>query len=246
MGEKGTLRIETKNVTLDEEYCKNNLGAIPGDYILLAISDTGHGMDQETVEKVFEPFFTTKEIGKGTGLGLSMVYGLIKKHHGYITCHSGPEQGSCFRLFFPTMIGNDQGIPNEEQTDMPAGGDEVILLVDDDALVRDLGEQILAKFGYKVLTAIDGESGVKTYLDKKEIISLVILDLMMPGMGGKRCLEELLRIEPDTRVIIASGYFEDGQMKATIESGAKSFIKKPFDVKQVLSVVREVLDAEEQ
>ncbi|MBN1833314.1 MAG: response regulator [Deltaproteobacteria bacterium] len=246
MGDEGTIKIETRNITLDEEYCKSNLGVIPGNYVLLVLSDTGHGMDQKTIERIFEPFFTTKEPGKGTGLGLSMVYGLVKKHHGHITCHSEPEQGSSFKIFIPAVIDSDPGVPVEAENDLTLGGDEVILIIDDDPLVRDLGEQILTKFGYKVLTAINGESGIQKYLDKKEIISLIILDLMMPGMGGKRCLKEILRLEPNTKVIIASGYSEDGHVDATIESGAKSSIKKPFDIKQMLSVVRKVLDAEEQ
>ena len=174
-----------------------------------------------------------------------MVYGLVKKHHAHITCHSGLEEGSCFKILFPAVIDSDPGVPIKVEKDLAVGGDEVILIIDDDPLIRDLGEQILTKFGYKVLTAINGESGINTYLDKKEIISLIILDLMMPGMGGKHCLEEILKLEPDTKVIVASGYSEDGHIDATIKSGARSWIKKPFDVKKMLSVVREVLDADE-
>jgi len=206
MGEEGTIRIETKNIALDEEYCKNNLGVTPGDYVQLVLSDTGHGMDQGTVERIFEPFFTTKELGKGTGLGLSMVYGLIKKHDGYITCHSEPGQGSSFEMFFPAMEGDDQCVSKEEETDPRPSGDEVILVIDDDPLVRDLAEEILVRFGYRVLTAIDGESGLNTYLDNKETVSLIILDLMMPGMGGRRCLEEIMKINSHMRVVVASGY----------------------------------------
>jgi CheY-like chemotaxis protein len=201
-------------------------------------------MDQKIVERIFEPFFTTKELGKGTGLGLSMVYGLIKKHHGHITCHSELEQGSSFEILLPAMIGIDPGVPKEQEKDLSPRGSEVILLIDDDPLVLDLAEEILIRFGYKVLTAINGESGIKTYLDNKETISLIILDLMMPGMGGKRCLEEILRVNPDMKIVVASGYSEDGHIDAAIDSGARSSIKKPFNVKQLLSVVREVLDAE--
>jgi PAS domain S-box-containing protein len=246
MGEEGTIRIETKNITLDEEYCKDNLGVTPGDYVQLVLSDTGHGMDQGTVEKIFEPFFTTKELGKGTGLGLSMVYGLIKKHDGYITCHSEPGEGSSFEMFFPAKEGDDQCIPSREETDTRPSGDEVILVIDDDPLVRDLAEEILVRFGYKVLTAIDGESGLNTYLDNKETVSLIILDLMMPGMGGRKCLEEIRKINSDVRVVVASGYSEDGHSDALVELGARSFIEKPFNIERLLSVVREVLDAEEK
>ena len=243
MGEQGTLKIETKNITLDEEYCKNYLGTIPGDYVLLALSDTGHGMDKETSERIFEPFFTTKEIGKGTGLGLSMVYGLIKKHQGHITCQSEPGKGTCFKIYFPTMMDNVQEMSGGDETDLPPRGDETILIIDDEALIRELGEQILSRFGYKVLTAIDGEGGIKTFRDNKESISLVILDLMMPGMGGRRCLEELQRIKPDIKVVIASGYSPEGNVNTSMYTGARGFIAKPFDVRQMLVVVREVLDA---
>lgn len=244
MGDQGTIKIETKNITLDKEYCKNNLGVIPGDYVLLVLSDTGHGMEQEIVDKIFEPFFTTKELGKGTGLGLSMVYGLIKKHHGHITCHSKPEQGSSFEILIPAMTGSAPGRANEQEKDLLPKGDELILIIDDDPLILNLAEEILVRFGYKVLTAINGEIGINTYLDKKENISLIILDLMMPGMGGKRCLEEILRINPNMKVVVASGYSEDGHISSAVESGARCAIKKPFNVKGLLSVVREVLDAE--
>lgn len=243
MGDEGTLKIETRNITLDKESCENYLGMFPGEYVLLSLSDTGQGMDKETIKRIFEPFFTTKEVGKGTGLGLSMVYGLVKKHHGHITCQSEPGQGSCFNVYFPTIMDNVQEISGEDEINQPPKGDETILLIDDEALILELGEQILIKYGYRVLTAIDGESGIKTYRDKKDSISLIILDLMMPGMGGRRCLEEILKISPDIKVIIASGYSSDENVNTAMKEGARGFIKKPFDIMQMLVEIRGVLDA---
>lgn len=242
MGEEGTLKIVTNNIMLDEESCKSYMDLIPGDYVLLSLSDTGKGMDKETSERIFEPFFTTKEVGKGTGLGLSMVYGLVKKHCGHIACQSEPGKGSCFNVYLPTITDGSKEALVEDEVDQPPKGDETILLIDDEALVRELGELILQKYGYKVLTAVDGESGIQTYQDKKDSISLIILDLMMPGMGGRRFLEEILKIKPDIKVIIASGYFSDENVHSVIKGGAKGFIKKPFDVKKMLNVVRDVLD----
>jgi len=245
MPEGGHLVIETENVFLDEQYCKTNAGAVPGQYVCLSITDTGHGMDRETLDHIFEPFYTTKEVGKGTGLGLSMVYGIVKSHRGYIMCYSEPGTGTTFKIYLPAVEKEDQGEEAEPEREVKApGGKETILLVDDEELLRDIGKEILEQFGYTVLTASNGESALKRYSEKKEEISLVILDLMMPGMGGKQCLEQLLVMAPDTKVVIASGYSVNGPTKATLEAGARGFIKKPFELKQMLKVVREVLDEE--
>ncbi len=244
MPEGGRLTIETVNVFLDEEFTRTHLGAKPGEYVLLNISDTGYGMDKETLQHIFEPFFTTKEAGKGTGLGLAMVYGIVKQHGGYITCYSEPGKGTTFRIYLPVVemeIDQDVAITGT----MPAFGTETILLVDDEEFIRDLGKQILKRSGYTVLTATDGKEALELYKREKEKISLVILDLIMPEMGGKQCLEELLRIDPKARVsFIASGFGASGQTKEAIETGAKGFVSKPYKMKGVLQAVREALDSE--
>ncbi len=241
MADGGKLTIETQRVTLDEEYSRLNFGATSGEYTMLSVSDTGHGMDQETLSHIFEPFFTTKETGEGTGLGLAMVYGLVKQHGGYITCYSEPGEGTTFKIYFPAV--EMEMNPDVAKTGiMPAFGTETILLVDDEESIRALGKRILEKSGYTVITAADGREALNVYESEKDKISLVILDLMMPVMGGKQCLEEILKIEPQVKIIIASGFAASGQTKEVLDSGAKASVRKPYEMKQMLQTVRKVLD----
>ena len=242
MGEEGKIIIKTENINIGQEYCNKHYGLVPGDYVLLTFSDTGHGMDEETIERIFEPFFTTKEQGKGTGLGLPMVYGLVKKHNGHIECESKPGKGTSFKIYFPAVSDIVSETPSEEENESIPLGNETILLIDDEALVRDLAEHMLAKFGYKVFTAPSGESGLRVYQEKKDDIPLVILDMIMPGMGGRRCLEEILKINPEAKVLIATGYAIDGNPKSLLGAGAMGFIKKPFNVREMLTSIRKVLD----
>jgi PAS domain S-box-containing protein len=242
MPDGGHLDFETENVVLDEEFCRNHLGSRPGEYVLLGVSDTGHGIDKELQAHIFEPFFTTKETGQGTGLGLAMVYGIVKSHGGYITCDSEPGKGTTFKIYFPVMA-SDAEAQDSEESELPIeGGNETILLVDDEENIRKPGEEMLADFGYKVITASDGESALELYRNEYEKINLIILDLIMPGMGGSLCLQELIRINPLVKVIVASGYSISGSEKKVIEAKAKGFIRKPYNVREMLNLVREVLD----
>jgi two-component system cell cycle sensor histidine kinase/response regulator CckA len=238
----GKLIIETENAILDEEYCKTHLGTVPGEYVILSISDTGIGMDKETIEHIFEPFFTTKETGKGTGLGLSMVYGILKNHGGYITCYSNPGEGTTFKIYFPVVEVKSMkhGLELEEQEELPKGS-ETILLVDDESFLCNLGREMLERFGYTVLMADSGEHAIEIYKEKGERISIIILDLIMPGMGGKKCLEKLLRIDPAVKVVIASGYSLNKTRQEVLDAGAKGFISKPYELTQILKVIREAL-----
>jgi CheY-like chemotaxis protein len=243
MADGGKLIIETENAVLDEEYCRKHVGARPGDYVLLRISDTGEGMDEETLEHVFEPFYTTKGVGEGTGLGLAMVYGIVKNHGGYIWCSSEIGGGTTFEIYLPAI---ERQIENsrKELEEKLQGGTEKILLVDDDKYIQDLGKQILTRFGYTVFTATDGESALSIYHKEKDHIDLVILDLIMPGMGGKRCLDELVKLDPHVKVLIASGYISDGSTKEKLKNGATDFISKPYEMRRMLQVVRETLNSD--
>ncbi|MFH1117843.1 MAG: PAS domain S-box protein [Pseudomonadota bacterium] len=241
MPEGGTLIIETKNVVLEEEYANTHLDVKSGEYVLLSISDNGHGMEKEVLNKVFEPFFTTKEVGKGTGLGLATVFGIVKTHGGHITCYSEPGMGTTFKIYLPVLSTALE--PDVEMTaEMTAFGTETILLVDDEERLRDMGEMMLAQFGYKVLTAGNGKEALEVYRLNKDHISLVILDLIMPEMGGKQCLEQLLKIDPTVRAIIASGYSMNGVSKDALQGGAVGFISKPYEAKAFLREVRNALD----
>ncbi len=244
MPANGTLTIATKAVTIDEEYCRLHLEANPGEYVLLEVSDTGHGMDTKTMERMFEPFFTTKEIGRGTGLGLAIVYGIVKQHNGHIAVHSEVGEGTTFGVYIPA-------IEAEAETDvettavMPAFGTETVLLVDDEQFVRELGARILTKHGYTVLQAINGREALDLFKKETSRISLVILDLIMPEMGGTECLKELLKIDPHVKVLIASGYSAEASMEETLRMGAKCFVGKPFHAAELLQNIREILNSED-
>ena len=242
MPDGGKFLIETENVYLDDDYVQHHLGAKPGPYVLLTASDTGHGMDGETVEKIFEPFFTTKEIGKGTGLGLASVYGIINSHGGFINCYSEIGQGTTFKIYLPAI----EHVDTDESTNLvdnaPRGGTETILLVDDEEPIRNFATQALKEFGYTVLTASSGEAAIETYSTNPHGIDLVITDIGMPGMGGHRCFQELIRINPAAKIIIASGYSIDGPIKKTLEAGAAGYVGKPYRLTDLLDKVRAVLD----
>ena len=242
MPEGGRFTVETANVSLDENYCMMHPQVRPGEYVQLTVSDNGHGMSGETLEHIFEPFYTTKETGKGTGLGLATVYGIVKCHNGHITCYSELDEGTTFKIYFPAVKSRDKIIRPQAEPVALRGGTEIILLVDDEEAIRFLGTEILEEVGYTVLTATDGESALQLYREKHPRISLVILDLIMPGMGGKRCLVELLEVDPEARVVIASGYSPDGPTREILKNGAKGFVSKPYDLRQMLNVVRQVLD----
>ncbi|MEE4352006.1 MAG: PAS domain S-box protein [Desulfatiglans sp.] len=239
----GRLSFETRNVYLDDHFCSLNVGSIPGEYVLLSVSDTGQGMEKEVEEHIFEPFFTTKELGKGTGLGLAMVYGIVKNHGGYIACDSEPGRGTTFNIYLP-VVEEEASREERSKIELPIGrGEESILLVDDEESIVEVGRELLESYGYAVMTASDGESALEVYSKKYNQIDLVILDLSMPVMGGQQCLEGILKIEPEAKVIIASGYAVAGNTRDSFEHSAKGFISKPYNVSEILKTVREVLDS---
>jgi len=241
MPDGGKLIVETANIVLEEEYARTHLDVKSGNHVLLTFTDTGSGMDKETLEHIFEPFFTTKEGGQGTGLGLATVLGIVQQHEGFIRCYSEPGHGTTFKIYFPALVSEEELKETVVRT-IPKGGSGTILLVDDEEHIAELGKRILSKAGYTVLTARNGREALESYKEHREKISLVILDLIMPEMGGKQCLEGLLSLDPSVKVIIASGYSANGQTKGTLASGAKGFVNKPYDIRQVLAIVRSVLD----
>jgi two-component system cell cycle sensor histidine kinase/response regulator CckA len=241
MPKGGRFTIETENVTLDEEYCNTHLEVKPGEYVLLQVSDTGLGMEKRILDHIFEPFYTTKEPSKGTGLGLAMVFGIVKSHGGHITCYSEPEAGTTFKIYLPVLETMTE-LDVETTGEMPAFGTETILLVDDEERIQELARGILSQAGYNVVTAGNGKEALELYQRQKADISLVILDLIMPKTGGAECLEKLLQIDPNVKVLVASGFSVNGPIMDALEDGAEGFIGKPYDAKELLRVVRRVLD----
>lgn len=244
MPQGGRLILETGNVSLDADFVRLHPSANTGPHVLLTVSDTGCGMDEATLKHVFDPFFTTKEVGKGTGLGLASVYGIVKAHGGYIQCYSEPGQGTTFRVYLPAMEQGDA----TEVAPLPEpslqGGHETILVVDDDPEILELNQEALEALGYAVQKAATGEEALAIYREQGDNIALVLLDLNMPGMGGHRCLQELLRLDPAVKVVIASGYTAGGHGKDLLSSGAMGFLGKPYQLKELAALVREVLDRE--
>jgi PAS domain S-box-containing protein len=244
MPQGGRLTIQTENIVLDDDYCRLRMGVKPGQYVMLTVSDTGRGIDKGLIERIFDPFFSTKtrDYHKGTGLGLSVVQGIVQQHGGHITVESEVGRGTTFRMYFPAL--KPEKIPEDVEKKIPylAGGNETILLIEDEELVRELGVTILEKFGYTVLSAGDGQEALEVYEKEKGNISLVILDVVMPRMDGKQCFEELLRINPTVKVIISTGLAQNGLVRDIVELGAKGSVNKPYGMRQLLQMVREVLD----
>jgi PAS domain S-box-containing protein len=246
MPEGGRLIIETQDITLDPAYCHQYLGLEPGHYVLLMVTDTGLGMDKDTQEHIFEPFYTTKEVGRGTGLGLASAYGIVKSHGGHIHCYSQPGSGTSFKIYLPAFLergakARQDSISADEDL---LHGSEKILLVDDEEALRQFGERTLLRKGYQVLTASSGEQALEIYGQPGQRPDLVIMDLGMPGMGGHKALKAILELDPQAKVVIASGYSAHGQVKASLESGAAGYAAKPFRRAELLTTVRRVLDKE--
>jgi PAS domain S-box-containing protein len=241
MPDGGKLIIQTQNVVMENNHVKKHNNVPPGNYVLLTVSDTGCGMDRKTLDHIYEPFFTTKGIGKGTGLGLASVYGIVKCHGGYIFCESSSGQGTVFKIFFPAIGREEDAEVSFPQETTLLGGVETILVVDDVLDIRMLAAQILQRFGYTVMTAASGEEALQLHSSGEKPIHLTILDLGMPGIGGNRCLRELLAINPFAKVLIASGYCDDDTVKKTLASGAAGFIGKPYQLDDLLNRVRSIL-----
>ena len=240
MPEGGKLSIGTNN--LGEGHLTAPAGAMPGDYVQLTVSDTGIGMDGETLDRIFEPFYTTQGLAYKTGLGLAVVHGIIEQHGGYVKCDSKPEQGTTFQIYLPAAQPRKADAVSLKA--QPLGGTETVLIVDDEEYVRDLASRFLERAGYRVITAEDALMALGSYNKKRSDISLVILDLIMPKMGGKQCLEELLKIDPRLKVLIASGYSDTYNREELVRAGARGFVEKPFRMTELLQALRDVLDAD--
>jgi PAS domain S-box-containing protein len=250
MPEGGQLTIETANITLDESYQRQHAYILPGNYVELRVSDTGCGMNEATKARLFEPFFTTKDVGKGTGLGLSMVYGIVKQHDGYINVYSELGQGTTFKIFVP-VVENAVETPTLPVQPELIGGGETILVAEDEEGLRNLAGDMLSELGYNVLLAKDGEEAVQVYRKNQESVDMLLLDIMMPRMGGIEAYESIRKIGGEIPLIFMTGYSPEVvqsrfvKQNLSIEKLGLTVIQKPYSVDGLGRKIREVLDSAE-
>lgn len=242
MPEGGKLTLKTENVHLEGNLDTVQINLPPGDYIRLTIADTGHGISEDTLMHIYEPFFTTKEKGKGTGLGLSMVYAIVKSYKGAIECSSEPGVGTTFRVYLPPAGAAGNTVQNESRQQVlhTGRGHEVVLMIDDETDIIKIGQKVLQDSGYTVITARSGEEGIALYLQNR--VDLVLLDVSMPGIGGVKCLRQIMSLNPEAKVIIISGYLSDGRVEEAMTLGARAILNKPYSFEELFATVRKVLE----
>ena len=242
MPQGGALTIETTNFELDQEYTSKLLALPPGGYVMLAVSDTGCGMDMETKGRIFEPFFTTKDKGRGTGLGLSTVYGIVKQSGGNIRVYSEPNRGTTVKVYLPHFDGDEEPAERPSVETAAPRGSETILLVEDENVVRGLARQILEQAGYNVLDAGNGEEALRLCRQHSDPIHLLLTDVVMPETSGKEIAHLLTSLQPATRVLFMSGYTDDAIVHHGVLDTSVEFIQKPFTPVGLTRKVRQVLD----
>lgn len=238
----GTLSIETANAQIDAEYCQENPGATPGDYVVLTVSDTGIGMTADIRQKIFEPFFTTKELGKGTGLGLSTVFGIVKQNNGFINVYSEPQLGATFRVYLQRCLEEKDGETAEEAAPSSQGKGH-ILVVEDDEVLREVIPRILGRLGYTFILAASPGEAMQICHRQEVPIDLLLTDVVMPGMSGKELWEQVSPIRPDMKVIYMSGYTADVISRQGVLDSGVHFIQKPFSTSDLGKKIRSVLGA---
>jgi PAS domain S-box-containing protein len=242
MPDGGSLIVETANVTIDEEYASRHAETKPGEYVMLAVTDTGIGMTKEVREKLFEPFFTTKEKAKGTGLGLPSVYGIVKQSGGFVWVYSESGCGTTFKVYLPRAEGQAVSASTPQARGKGPGA-ETILFVEDDDEVREVATRILRKNGYRVLEAANGADALRVCEAEARPVDLVVTDIIMPEMGGSQLAERIREARPDARILFTSGYTEDATLRQNFMEPGEEFIGKPFTASQLTKKTRDVLDA---
>ena len=237
---EGKLNVDIEKVFSDKCFCKSHPEAKEHYYWLINIKDTGVGMDSKTIAKIFDPFFTTKDKGKGTGLGLAMVYNIVQLHKGFIDVYSEVNEGTAFHIYIPALDDNNVQVSEIEEANV-IKGEGVILLVDDEEIIRSTALEILKELGYEILLAKNGEEGVNMYKKYQERIDLVILDMVMPKMSGKEAFIEIKKINDNAKILMSSGFKFDERVKKVLELGADSFIQKPYTLVKLSKVIYNTL-----
>lgn len=239
----GKVMVETANVELDKDYARRHVDVKPGKYVLLSVSDTGHGMDEETKTHIFEPFFTTKEHGQGTGLGLATVHGIIKQSGGHISVHSQPDLGTTFKIYLPRTEAVAEVISQNQSSTGSSQGLESILLVEDETMVRELSHRVLLNEGYTVLVTHDGKKALEICKEYQDSIHLLVTDVVIPGgMNGRELAQALLSLHPEMKVLYISGYPDKAITDHGVLETGMAFLEKPFTPNSLTRKVREVLD----
>ncbi len=241
MPDGGELRLTSANAVVAPDDPQKPMEAAGGRYACIAIVDTGVGMDAAVQARIFEPFFTTKATGQATGLGLSSAFGIIKSHHGFITVQSQPGRGSIFRIYLPATGEEAPSLPPPLPRRRTANTARTILLVEDEGIVAEIGRQMLERLGYQVLVAQSGAEALTLYTQHQAEIDLVILDMIMPGMGGGVVFDRLHSLSPETPVLLSSGYSLNGQALDILKRGCRGFIQKPFNIEQLQQKINEIL-----
>ncbi|PKN32474.1 MAG: oxidoreductase, partial [Deltaproteobacteria bacterium HGW-Deltaproteobacteria-19] len=239
MPKGGYLHIQTSNVVLREEDARA-FETKPGSYVRISISDTGVGMDRETLKRIFEPFFTTRAQEGGTGLGLASAYGIVRNHGGLINAYSEPGRGSTFNIYLPSSVEKVEEERQEPAQGLLAGSGG-ILLVDDEPMILEPAAQMLRMLGYTVYQAASGQDAVTLYFENRDRIDLVVLDMILPGMSGSQVLEMLMGINPEVRVILSSGYSLQGEVQKVMEAGCRGFIQKPYSMREMSVIIHQAL-----
>ena len=240
MPKGGRLSIEARNVEIDEFYREQHPATVPGRYVMLAVTDTGCGMDRETQSRIFDPFFTTKELGKGTGLGLATVYGIVKQRGGYIWVYSEIGQGSVFKVYLP-RVGQSAQSPKREAEEEICNGSEIILLAEDSDPLRAMAREYLESVGYTVLEAVSGKDALQRAKEFDGTIHVLLTDVVMPEMSGPELAEQLTLHRPGTKVVFTSGYTDDAIARQGILDSKVAFIQKPYRPRALAKKIREVL-----
>ena len=237
----GNLKLKATNVVIDENYARMNIDAKPGEYVLLTVTDTGSGMPPEIVHRIFDPFFTTKEVGKGTGLGLSTTLTIVKSHGGFLNVYSEPQKGSRFSIYFPSADVSHAGEEKQAAPKLPAGNNELILIVDDEENIRNITKATLERFGYRVILANDGADALAAFAQRQNEIAAVLTDMAMPYMDGASLVRALRKLDPDVQIIAMSGLMSAGQNAELRSQNIQKFLTKPFTAEVLLNMLAETI-----